>query len=167
MSLHSFPDPTTQLHQALLSLKLLHSKVSWNYACVAFCVCLFYCVHLHTLTNTALGVIVVDVANIAQAVVAALFIFTTCCSTHTRVLTLIHIWKDTKHFQLDRSQSGIKETAKKLSCKDMVWGCYLHLCCGNDGPVKGLWQINLFLITKYYTCNYKSRSRDRIILSLK
>lgn len=55
--------------------------------------CVQPCVCVYTLTNTALGFIVVDITNITQAIVAALLILTPCCSTHAWVLTLIHIWK--------------------------------------------------------------------------
>lgn len=90
MSLHSFPDPhNTAASSPAEAGAGPHPVLTKLCICVSLCACLV--VRVYTLTDTAFGFIVVDITNITQAIVAALLILTLCCSTHTWVLTLIHI----------------------------------------------------------------------------
>ncbi len=93
MSLHSFPDPHNTAASSPAEADAAPPTVLMK-LCVL--VSLLLCVCRRTLTNTALGFIVVNVADVTQALVAALLVLTAGCSTHTRVLTLVHIWKTHK-----------------------------------------------------------------------
>lgn len=85
MVLHSFPDP----QNTAASVPAETVRSSSHPLLTKLRVSLF--VRVCTLTNTTLGFIIVDVSNITQALVAALLIIALCCSTHTWILTLVHI----------------------------------------------------------------------------
>lgn len=76
-------------------------------------VCLW--VWLNTLTNAGLGFVVINIAEIAQAVIAALLILTLCRSTHARDLALVHIWKTQTCSQLENSKSRFKFSRTLMS----------------------------------------------------
>lgn len=64
----------------------------WSSFSVSSYECMYVCV-VDTLTNAALGFIVVKIAGVTQTVIATLLILTPCCSTHTWIFTLIDICK--------------------------------------------------------------------------
>lgn len=68
---------------------------------------------VYTLTDAALGLVVVDVADVARAAEAALLILAPGGSTHTWVITLVHVWKINKTHRASRVKVNRTRTTRK------------------------------------------------------
>lgn len=130
MSLHSFPDPhNTAASSPAEAGAGAHPVLTKLCVCVSLCACLV--VRVYTLTNTAFGFTVEDITNITQAIVAALLILTLCCSTHTWVLTLIHIWKTQNVLNCIGAKNSINTRSSAGGTWSEVVSCtFAHLCQG-------------------------------------